>query len=461
MKRLSYYIFLFFILSCGLQGQNVLEQYIREGLENNLALQQKEFSFEKSQQALREAKGMFLPALGIEARYSAAGGGRTIDFPLGDLMNPIHQTLNQLLEKNGLQPVFPGNLENSSFPFFRPREQDTRLRLVQPIFQPALYFNKRIKAELSGAENAGYLAFARQLVAEIKTAYFNHLKTVSVKGLLDETRLLLEENVRISKALFDNQNVTEEVLFRSKAELSKLEQQRLEAEKNVTLSSSYFNFLLNRSLAAPIAIQEKFLPLFPNDPDSAAMESSSLQQREELQQLNHAISAAGNHVKLNQSSILPGIAAVIDYGFQGETYRFSKKDDYWMASLVLNWNLFNGFQDSARKKQALLEKKILEKQFQEAEVRIRLQLLDATRSLQVARQVLTAAAETQRSAEASFAIVSKKYEQQMVPQIEYIQARNECTAARTGQLISLYDLYIKEAQLELAAGLYPLVKKEK
>jgi outer membrane protein TolC len=159
--------------------------------------------------------------------------------------------------------------------------------------------------------------------------------------------------------------------------------------------------------------------------------------------------------------MLPGIAAIIDYGFQGEKYRFTKNDDYWMASLVLSWNLFNGFQDAARKKQALLEKKILEKQFQEVEVRIRLQLLDATRSLQVARQVLTAAEETQLSAEASFLIVSKKYEQHMVPQIEYIQARNEFTAARANQLISVYDVYIKEAQLELAAGLYPLVKKEK
>jgi outer membrane protein len=461
MKHMSCFIFLFFILFHWLQSQNVLEQYIQEGLENNLALQQKDFSLEKSLQALREAKGMFLPALGVEARFSAAGGGRTIDFPLGDLMNPIHQTLNQLLKLNGLQPDFPGNLENINFPFFRPREQDTRLRLVQPIFQPALHFNKKIKMELSRAENSSFQAFARQLVAEIKTAYFNHLKSVTVENLLDETRLLLEENVRVSQALFDNQNVTEEVLFRSRAELSKLEQQRLEAKKNVALSRSYFNFLLNRSLDTAIAVHEKFSPLFPTIPDSTAMESRALRQREELQQLNYAISAAGSHVKLKQSTMLPGIAAIIDYGFQGEKYRFTKNDDYWMASLVLSWNLFNGFQDAARKKQALLEKKILEKQFQEVEVRIRLQLLDATRSLQVARQVLTAAEETQLSAEASFLIVSKKYEQHMVPQIEYIQARNEFTAARANQLISVYDVYIKEAQLELAAGLYPLVKKEK
>ncbi len=455
MKKFSCFLTLLFICFGGLHSQTILEQYIQEGLAGNLALQQKEFSFEKSRQALREARGMFLPSLGVEARYSAAGGGRTIDFPLGDLMNPIHQTLNQLLQSNGLQPAFPGNLDNIVFPFYRPREQDTRLRLIQPLFHPALIFNKRIKAELSRVENAGYRALARQLVAEIKTAYFNHLKTTKVKELLDETRLLLVENVRVSWALFDNQKVTEEVVFRSQAELSRLDQQRLEADKNVTLSRSYFNFLLNRPLTAPIAVQEKFSPLFPAVPESAELEARSLRQREEIRQLQHAAAAAANHVKLSQSTWLPGITAVVDYGFQGETYRFTKNDDYWMAALVLSWNLFNGFQDDARKKQALLEKKILEKQGQETETRIRLQLQDATHSLQVARQVLAAAGETRRSAEASFAIIAKKYEQQMVPQIEYIQARNEFTAARSASLIAAFDLHIKEAQLEWAAALYP------
>jgi len=194
------------------------------------------------------------------------------------------------------------------------------------------------------------------------------------------------------------------------------------------LSRSYFNVLLNRPLDTTIDIQEDFSPLFPAVPDNTEIESRSLQQREELQQLNHAITAANNHVKLNQSTILPGVTAVVDYGFQ----------------------------DDARKKQALLEKRILEKQSLETEIRIRLQLQDAVRSLQVARQVLAAADETQRSAEASFAIIAKKYEQQMIPQIEYIQARNEFTAARTAHLIAGFDLHIKEAQLESAAALYPL-----
>ncbi len=439
-----------------LPGQEILDGYVRLGLENNLALQQSEFSLEQSLQALREAKGMFLPSIGIEARYSAADGGRSIDFPLGDLMNPIHKTLNQLLQMNGQPTSFPANLENIHFPFYRGREQDTRLRLVQPLFQPALLFNRKIKAELSRVASARHRVYARQLVADIKVAYFSHLKGVKVKELLDETRLLLTENVRVSRALFDNQTVTEEVVCRSQAELSKLEQQRLDAEKNVVMSRSYFNFLLNRPLDETIAAQEVFSSQFAAEPDAAALESGARQRRDELQQLRHAVAAASGHVKLSQSALLPGITAVVDYGFQGETYRFTKQDDFWMASLVLNWNLFNGFQDDARRKQALLEKKRLEKQTQEAEIQVRLQLQDALHSLQVARRVLDAANETERSSEASFRIIARKYEQQMAPQIEYIQAHNDLTAARAARLIAGFDLHVKEAQLELAAAIYPL-----
>ena len=42
-------------------------EYITEGLENNLALLQKQDEYEKSLQALRSAKGLFYPDLSIDA----------------------------------------------------------------------------------------------------------------------------------------------------------------------------------------------------------------------------------------------------------------------------------------------------------------------------------------------------------------------------------------------------------
>jgi len=463
MKPGKVILLILFILlrMSGSAGQNVLDHYIRHGLENNLALKQQQFSLEKSLEALREVRGLFYPTLGIESRISTAGGGRTIDFPVGDLVNPIHITLNQLLSAIGQAPVFPANLENVQIPFYRPFEHDTRLRMIQGLFQPTLYPYNRIRRELSVAERESCRVFARRLVLEIKTAYFSHLKAVRVGEFLDETRGLLEENLRLSQALFANQTVTEEVVFRSQAELSKLDQQRGEAARNVSLSRSYFNFLLNRPLTEPIDIQPVFIRLFDPLPEASRLESDTMQFREELRQLGHVVTALATQVKLRRAEQLPSLNVVVDYGFQADTIRFGKKDDFWMTSLMFNWNLFNGFQSDARRKQALFDQRRVEKQREEVAAKIRMQVQDAVRSLQVAEQVLEAAAATQRSVDASFAIIARKYEQQMVPQIEFIQAQNEKTAASVGYLVAMYDLYIREAELEQCAAKYPLKMEEK
>ena len=45
-----------------------LEDYVQQGLARNLALQQQEFAYRQSEQALREARGLYLPSLNDGAR---------------------------------------------------------------------------------------------------------------------------------------------------------------------------------------------------------------------------------------------------------------------------------------------------------------------------------------------------------------------------------------------------------
>lgn len=425
-----------------------LERYIELGLKSNLALKQQEFSLEKSLEALQEAKGMFLPSITIEARYSRAGGGRQIDMPIGDLVNPIHMTLNQLLLFQGLPPVYPADIANQQIPFLRETEHETKLRVIQPIFQPALYYNLKIKQDLTGIERDKLNIFKRQLAADIKRAYYTYLKTIKLERLLANTRELLVENLRVSESLFRNHKVTEEVVFRSRAELSKLERQQAEAGKNLRLAASYLNFLVNRSLESKIefdALDKK--PVF-KDYDMEYLVTHALGHRGEFRQLQGAVNAARHTIGLHKSGFLPAVSAVVDYGFQGEKYSFTGADDYWMGSLLLSWNLFRGGQDAAGKKQAVYEKKRLETQKKELENQIKLQVKEAVFNLEVAKKTIISTEDTLKSRKEAFSIVSKKYEQGMVPQIEFIKAQNDYINADIDHIIAIYDYYIKEARLE-------------
>ncbi|MFQ5605117.1 MAG: TolC family protein [bacterium] len=440
------------VLFCG--EDKVLDQYIQEALQNNLALKQREFAMQKSLAALREARGLFLPQVSLNARYSRAGGGRDIDIPVGDMVNPIYATLNEILQENR----FPTNIANETVPFLRTEEHETKLRIVQPLWQPQIFYNYKIRSKLSEVEKAEKDLFVRALVAEVKTAYFNYLKSLQIVELYEKTNRLLQENLRVSQKLFENQKATQEVVFRARAELSELDQRAAEAHKNQQLASAYFNFLLNAPLERPIRVE----PAPVTDPGSnltmnlEELNRQALSRRDEINQLQQAIAAAEYNVHRSRAALLPALTLVVDYGLQGEKYRLTGRDDFWMGSAVLQWNIFNGYQDQAKIQQNVLERKKLQAQLAELQKQIQLQIQTVYQNWLVAQKSIAAARERLRSAQKSFNIVAKKYRQGMASQIEFIDARTNLTRSEINQIVTEYDLQIRKAELEKAAALFPI-----
>ena len=438
--------------------ESPLNLYVTEGLKNNLALQQQQFSLEKSLEALKEARSLFFPTVSIEARYSRAGGGRVIDFPVGDLINPVYRSLNDLFRIHSITTGFPTDIPNERIPFLRKEEQETKIRLIQPLFQPAIFYNYKIKSSLNKATQAQVAAFKRSLIADIKTAYFNYQKALKVVELLRETRALLDENLRVSENLVKNGKATEDVIFRARAEIADLEQKNAEAQKNKILASQYFNFLLNKDLNSSIRTLESSSSSLEENMDIEKILEHALRHRDEFQQLQNAITATSHQVKLANSSLLPTVTAVVDYGIQGEKYSFRQDDDYWMASLIFQWKLFDGFQSRAKKAQAMMDKKKFEIQMIELENQIRLQVQEEYQAMIAARLTVTAAQEKKQSTQRSLEIISKKYAYGTAPHIEFLDARTTFTNAAISLIITRYDYFLQQAKLERAAALSDLEK---
>src|SRR5258708_38210805 len=94
----------FAIASMAVAAQSpILDAYILEGLKNNLQLKQEQLNYERSMENLAQARALFLPYVGANATYQFTDGGRKISIPVGDLVNPVYQNLNQI--NNVLNPV--------------------------------------------------------------------------------------------------------------------------------------------------------------------------------------------------------------------------------------------------------------------------------------------------------------------------------------------------------------------
>lgn len=432
----------------------ILKKYIEDGLNNNLALKQKEFSLKKSLLELREARGKFLPTISIEGRYSRAGGGRTIEFPVGDLMNPVYDAINATRVGSGQAPFNFPVLENEVIPFLREEEQETKVRVTQMVFQPALYYNQKIKTDLKSIREFDVNIYKRQLIAEIKKAYLNYLKLEQVKKLYSSTLNLLNENLRVNEKLVENGKATKEVIYRAQSEISKIEQELEEAKANSTQAQYYFNHLLNRPLQDLIESEENLSLLEPADEDPDAFIQSMLKNREELKQIRETIKVAKDAGGAAGSAFFPGIFVVGDYGYQGEKYDFTPENDYWMVSGILQWNLFNGFQDHSKHQQAKVDERKADLVLKETEQLLTMQVQKAYDNLQVAAKGRITSEERLRAARESFKIINKKYGEGLVPQIEFMDAHNTLTSAEINKIINQYDYYIRAVELERIAGLY-------
>ena len=145
MKTLLTLTFLLLSISSAFTQESVLDSYIQTALDSNLALQQKEYSYQKSLEALKEAKRMFLPTVSLDAKYSVADGGRTVDIPFGDMLNPVYANLNQINQvTNPSAPVYP-QIENPELNFVRSPEQETKLVAGMPVFNASIIQNHKIK----------------------------------------------------------------------------------------------------------------------------------------------------------------------------------------------------------------------------------------------------------------------------------------------------------------------------
>ena len=199
------------LLSLPAKGQvSPLEDYIALALEQNLSLQQHEIDLEENLTALEIAKGMFMPSLQLDARYSRAGGGRTISFPVGDLLNPVYATLNDLTGQQG----FP-QIQNEEINFLRPREQETRIRITQPLYQPALVHNLRLERGLMEAKEAEVDVYRNTLIRDVRVAYYTYQKAEDAVQVYNAALELVQENERVNKRLFENDKITEDGVFRA------------------------------------------------------------------------------------------------------------------------------------------------------------------------------------------------------------------------------------------------------
>jgi outer membrane protein TolC len=425
----------------------ILDRYVEIGLQNNLELLQEANKVARQRAALRAAKGNFLPQISLDANYTRADGGRTIEFPVGDLLNPVYQTLNQL---TGAQQ-FPQNLPNESIQFLPDDYQETKLRILQPLFNTDIYFNYRAQRDLVDLQTARLEVFKRNLRKEIEVAYYRLLQAEMADKIYRQSRVVLQELLRMNRKLVSAQTATKDVVSRSEYELSKIEQQLANSRKNIELARSYFNFLLNRPLTEAVEL-DTLTGISEAEQTADSALRNALTMRAELAMAKAGINLAGNQIKLAKGGFLPTAFVAAEAGYQGFQYQFDDTQKYWLVRVGLSWNLFNGMKTRAALQKGKIEHRNANLGYQHLEQQIALEVRKAYYGLEAAKAALTAAEKGVTAANDAFRIIKRKYEAGQALLIEFLEAQANVTTAKLQREVARYNVMIEQANYRNAIG---------
>lgn len=432
----------------------VVGGYVDQAFAANLALDRERREVDSARARLDSARGALGPRLDLAARYSIAGGGRSIDLPVGDLLNPAYAALNHLTATDRFPAV-----ENREIEFLRRHEQETKLRLLQPLFHPVLRGGAEATREQAAAAQATLAAFRRELRLAVQRSYFRWLQAGAAVEVHTSAAGVVAEAVRVNRVLVDNDTATEDAVLRLEAEAQVIEQQRLSAVADVDLAAAHFNLLLNRPAAAAIeAIDAAELERILAGLRAFAADGlrQSAATREELIALDRAVLAAEAATRAARAARAPTVSLAVESGLQGESYRTRSGAAYAQASVVAEWNLFDGRQAASRVRVSANEVARSESRREEARRLVQLQAEDTGRRFAVAVASLDAAARRQAAAERVFTLVSNRSREGLVNQLGFLDARHDLTAARLNHATARIQVCIAFAELDRATALSPL-----
>ncbi|WP_439559308.1 TolC family protein [Dyadobacter sp.] len=444
LRRLLHYAFACFLTISAHAQEVTLQEYVDYALKNNQGVKQQGFLLERNLYALKEAKALFLPEVNLNASYLDSRGGRKISIPIGDLLNPVYNSLNQLTNTS----AFP-EVENVSQTFNPNNYYDARFRTSLPIYNAEIIYNSRIKKEQINFQQAELDVYKRELVKEVKLAYYACLQANESVSIMQNAVSLARDNLRFNQVLVKNDKAIRTVVSRSENELIGLEARLEDARNQAVNAIAYFNFLLNKPLDSPVSLPRQ-------ETQSLLPDQAAEGKREELTRLETLSRINALSVQLARSAALPKLSTFIDLGSQGDFLRFNNDTRYYLFGVTLDWRVFAANRVQHRTKQAEMEVKAAGAQLDQVEQQLLLQTQTATNRLGSAMQIYQASKSQTGLSQQYYHDQQKLYREGQLLYIELLDAQNRLISDQLQQSISYLNVQTRAAELERAKASYVL-----
>jgi outer membrane protein len=412
-----------------------LEESVRIALERNKNLVVAREKTHEARARLAETQTAFLPSLTGSAGYTRL-----------DIAPYISTARFGRLAASGMLPpeIAIGLRDNYS----------ATLRLQQPLFAGGRIAKTRDIARLAGsAAESDLEGSSRELVFEVKRAYFSCVKAANAEGVAMESASRLEahladiESMRAAGLAADND------VLKTKVYLSDAKLALMKARHAVRLARISFCNVVGLPLASEIRFTSNAEAAAPVALDLETAVETGLRKREELQSIEYRTRMTKKEFEIARNGYLPVVSlfANLNYLYPNREY---EPDFYssWSMGILAQMNVF----DWGRTLHQARQSKSRLRQIETAEGSLRDAItLDVTETYLAAVEAwseIQAAGESLAEAEENYRVTAARFKEGLAANTEMLDAQVLLTGARSNHENALADYVIARADLARATG---------
>ncbi|NOY52727.1 MAG: TolC family protein [Deltaproteobacteria bacterium] len=414
-----------------------LTEGIRTTLKNHPALKAAGYALNAADEAVREARGGFLPRIDLSETFNRTTGPGEV------FWTELSQERFSLSDFAATNPNDPDAISN----------YNTQVTLVQPLYTGGkLSAGYQISKLQRGAVEKKREQTRQQVIREFTTAYYRALLAGRYVKVAEKAKAAVEAHVKMARDLLEQGMVLRSDLLRAQVRLSEVESRLITAKNQRKLALANLNRIMgvDQGRDYQLVDQEKTTPSPPEEELPQLIREAEA-HRPDLAGLKRMKEAAEKGVTVARSAFLPHINLVARYDRNDRDF-LGSDGEYWSVMAVAGINLFEGLSGRARVRRARADAARMSSLVTRAEEGIEMEVRKAYLNMKEAGARLEVARRTVAMSEAGMKIVEDRYRNGMGRITELLDTEASLTRARTDEARARYDLNLSRTHLDFALG---------
>jgi outer membrane protein TolC len=482
-----------------------LDEAVRTALKKNLDLRAAQLDVEEANARVQEAWGNLYPSLDLSGSYTRnvvtanpfagsdatsllGGGGQTewLAFNERRRLNdrsPI--TFREFQQRQQDSLAAAGiSLGSGGNPFGVDNEFRGGLQLTQTLYSKQAFASVKGSQQFKDVSRYARDRQVQMVTNEVMTSFYQALLAQERVRVLRERVERAEETLQEVSTRVERGVIPKAQRLGASVELSNARTQRIEARNTADLARDQLKRTIGLSPEQPIQLRGSLEEQREDGLQQVSLQTISmskavdqaLENRPDLERARLNVELREIQTESSRAAFYPRVEAVANFSYAGRVpddrsrvvqdptnpFSFSEEqrgffsDDFWNPSfsvgLQVSWNLFSGFQRSARVEQAEIARRRAGTQRDRLRRAVTLEVRKAIRDLENARERIESQKANVRRASLNYDHVSQRVGEGAASQLELREASDQLDQSRLNYLQAVHDYLVARTDLETALG---------